>query len=281
MEIGIFARTFTAPTLDGVLDGVVGHGLKHVHFNLACAGVESLPASIDNKLCRTLRKAFDDRDLVMVGVSATFNAIHPDLKKRRDEISGAKRLIERCGDLGTSLVSLCSGTRDPLDPWRKHPDNNLPQAWHDLVHTLEQLLPLAERHRVTLGIEPEHANVIDSPGKARQLLNELKSESLKIIIDGANLFDTQEELSNMERVLKEAFDQLGEDIVMAHAKDIPNDPERKQQAAGTGRLDWDTYFRLLHASGFDGPVVLHNLEPGEVGDAVAFVRAKAGLDAGC
>ena len=274
MSIGIFARTFSAPSLDGVLDRVLEHGLRHLHFNLDCAGVESLPNFIDNGLCRTVREAFAKRDLLMVGISGTFNAIHPNLQKRQDEISRTRNLIERCPDFGTSLVSLCSGTRDPYNQWRGHPENSQPEAWRDLVHTLEQLLPLAERHGVTLGIEPEPGNVINSPVKARKLLNELKSKSLKVIIDGANLFDRGDDLTNMENVMERAFNLLGEDIVMAHAKEIPKDLDSEQAAPGHGRLDWDSYFRLMRASGFDGPVVLHNLRPQEVDEALAFVKGK-------
>ena len=40
----------------------------------------------------------------------------------------------------------------------------------------------------------------------------------------------------------------------------------------TGRLDWATLFRLLKQSGFDGPVILHNLKPEQVDAAMAFLR---------
>ena len=62
---------------------------------------------------------------------------------------------------------------------------------------------------------------------------------------------------------------------MVHAKDITGDAAKKQQAAGTGALDWPTYFRLMHESGFDGPVVLHNLPPSRVEASLAFVRKQA------
>jgi len=31
--------------------------------------------------------------------------------------------------------------------WRAHPENHSPGAWRDLVHSLEQLLPIAQERR--------------------------------------------------------------------------------------------------------------------------------------
>ncbi len=272
--IGIFARTFRGESLAAVLEGAHRHGIRHVHFNLACANTESMPDEIEHELCRRIREGFARHPLVMIGVSGTFNAVHPDFAERRDGIRRARVLIERCAELGTDMVSLCTGSRDAENPWRAHPDNDTPEAWSDLVRTLEQLVPDAERHGVTLGIEPERANVINSASKARRLLDEMQSDRLRIIMDGANLFLPTEDLSNMREVLHEAFDLLGPDIVSVHAKDITGDTEKKRQAAGTGRLDWTTYLGLVERIGYRGPIVLHNLTEDEIDASAAFVREK-------
>ena len=274
MEIGIFARTFAGQTLQEVLDKIVAHRLRRVHFNLKCAGVESLPEIIEDDLCRTVRNEFQKRQLVMVGISGTFNAIHPNKAIRADQTRRAQHLIRRCRALGTSLFTLCTGTRDPNDMWRYHPDNAKVEAWSDLLRTLELLLAVAEEEDVVLGIEPETANVIDSAAKARGLLDQMNSKHLGIIMDAANLF-WPDELSEMPAVLEEAFELLGPDIVVAHAKDIAEEKTETQQAAGSGRLDWDTYFRLLKQSGFDGSLVLHNLAESQADDSIAFVRHHA------
>jgi sugar phosphate isomerase/epimerase len=79
----------------------------------------------------------------------------------------------------------------------------------------------------------------------------------------------------MTGVLEEAFELLGPDIEMTHAKDITSDRTKKQQAAGTGALDWPCYLHLMHKSGFDGPLILHNLEPAQVKTSLEFVRRQA------
>jgi sugar phosphate isomerase/epimerase len=274
MELGIFARTFDGTHIAQVLDAVAAHGLRCVHFNLKCAGVAPLPEKIAPASCQDIRKAFEKRGLRMVAISGTFNAIDPNKNSRQEQIRRASELIRNCKRLGTDVVSLCTGTRDPADMWRYHPENSSSSAWNDLIKTLEQLLPVAEAEKIVLGIEPEAANVIDSSRKARRLLDQMRSPCLKIILDAANLF-WPDKLDNMTATLEEAVDLLGPDIVMAHAKDITGDEAKRQQAAGTGRLDWSTLFRLLKRHDFDGPVILHNLKPEQVKSAVAFVSRQA------
>jgi sugar phosphate isomerase/epimerase len=269
-DVGIFARTFTQPTLEGILDAVVAHGLSQVHFNMKAACDAHLPDVIEPELCTRVRNAFAERGLVMTSVSATFNAIHPDARQRELDTRRACHLMDSCRAMGTSMLSLCTGTRDPLDMWKRHPDNDQPDAWRDLLRTFDQLLPVAERNGLTLGVEPERNNVVNSGEKARRLLNELRSPHLKIILDGANLFD-EGQISDMREVLIRAFELLAEDMVMAHAKDIPS-PEVKSQAAGRGLLNWPVYFELFRRHGYEGPVIIHNLTEAEVPAALSFVK---------
>ena len=65
-------------------------------------------------------------------------------------------------------------------------------------------------------------------------------------MDGANLFHAGD-LPRLHEVLDEAFELLGEHIVLAHAKDLSRDGEAGHEAAGTGLLDYDHYLRLLQS----------------------------------
>ena len=91
MRLGILARTYVAPDLAGVLDAAANHGLNAVHFNLRCAGLAALPGELDDTARESIREAFRQRGLEMIGVSGTFNALHPDAEKRRRIRSGPGR----------------------------------------------------------------------------------------------------------------------------------------------------------------------------------------------
>jgi sugar phosphate isomerase/epimerase len=273
MEIGIFAKTFVRPTLAETLDAVVAHGLACVQFNLSCAGLPTLPDTLDGATIAAIRAELDARAIAMAALSGTFNMIHPDPAQRTAGLRRLDVLAAACGALGTRLITLCTGTRDPENMWRRHPANDTPDAWRDLVAALEVALAAAERHDVYLGVEPEISNVIDSAAKARLLLDELRSPRLKIVMDAANLFHAGE-LPALERILTDAFDLLGGDIVLAHAKDLSRDGEAGHEAAGTGALDYDAYLRLLCAAGYEGPLILHGLREDQVDASVHFLRAR-------
>jgi sugar phosphate isomerase/epimerase len=154
--------------------------------------------------------------------------------------------------------------------WRAHPENGSKEAWADLLGTLERLVPIAEESGVFLGIEPELANVIDSASKAKQLLDDLKSPAVGIILDGANLVPADRR-GEMKEIFDRAVALLQEDLLMAHAKDIPEGPGGSQ-AAGRGLLDWEAYLSALQRGGFGGPIILHNLVPEEVESSHRFVE---------
>ena len=273
IQLGIFARTFVRPNLDETLDAVKAHGLDCVQFNLSCAGLPTLPDRIDSKFVDLIRTGMTDRSITMAAISGTFNMIDPDIERRYEGLRRLRVLASTSKDMGTSIITLCTGTRDPVDMWRRHPDNNLPEAWSDLLASMQEALQIAEDNEVTLAFEPEVNNVVDSAAKGRRLLNEMRSPRLKVVMDGANLFQAGR-LAEMREVLDQAFALLGDQIVIAHAKDLSRDGDAGHEAAGTGLLDYDHYLSLLGTVGFDGPLILHSLNEVQVDTCVAFLKQK-------
>jgi sugar phosphate isomerase/epimerase len=271
MQLGIFAKVFVRPSLEQTLKAVQAHGLSSVQFSLECAGLEPMPGSLDLVLCEYIRSQMQANGLEMAAVSGTFNMIHPDPAHRQEGLRRLQVLAAACSRLDTGLITLCTGTRNPEYMWRHHPDNATPEAWRDLLDSMAQALTIAEEHRVCLGVEPEVSNVVDSPAKARRLLDEMRSPWLKVVMDGANIFP-QGSLGRMQEILDEAFALLGHDIALAHAKDLDRDGEAGNLPAGQGRLDYERYLALLKAAGFAGSLILHGLKEEEVPAAVAFVR---------
>src|SRR5262249_23386542 len=254
-------------------DAVKVHGLDCVQFNMSCVGLPTLPEQIGRELSQRIRREMDARGITMAAVSGTFNMIHPDSKIRRAGVEALEVLAESCHDLGTSIITLCTGTCDRQDMWRRHPDNNTPRAWNHLLDSMQEVVEVAEACDVTMAFEPEVNNVVDSAKKARRLLDEIESPNLKVVIDPANLFH-EGELARQHEILDEAFDLLGRDIVLAHAKDISRDGDSGHEAAGKGLLDYDYYLQCLRRIGYDGPLILHGLEESQVDKCVAFLREK-------
>ena len=273
MELGIFAKTFARPNLEDIWDAVASYGFSCVQFNFSCAGLPTLPQRIDSTITDRIRREMSARGIKMSAVSGTFNMIHPDRTKRRFGLERLHTLASACDRLNTQMISLCTGTRDPFDMWRFHPENSTASAWNDLVEAMGAATRIAGKLNLVLGVEPEVGNVVDSAAKARKLLDELRSPHVKIIIDPANLFH-EGELGQMKKILNDAFQLLGDDIVMAHAKDLRSDGKAGDLPAGQGVLDYDTYLNLLDRCGFRGPLILHGLTESQVPTSLDFVKSK-------
>ena len=165
MRLGIFAKTFPRSSLEETLDAVREHEMGCVQFNLSCAGLRPMPEEIPPELADRIREEMDRRHLTISAVSGTFNMIHPDPERRGDGLRRLEVLTGACRRMGTSVITLCTGTRDPEDMWRHHRDNDTLGAWRTLLVSMEQAVRVAEEHEVTLAFEPEVNNVVDSSEK--------------------------------------------------------------------------------------------------------------------
>jgi sugar phosphate isomerase/epimerase len=272
--LGLLSPEFPADSLVTNLDSMTAAGAISVQFDLASALGHTFPVELPAVTIEAIRTGFSERGLHLAALSGTYNMIDPDIGARTSGAEALNRLIAWAPLLGTNVVTLCTGSRDPESMWRRHPGNDSAEAWTDLLVQIEKSIHVAEEYEITLGVEPEVGNTINSVRKARRLLDEVKSSRLKIVMDGANIFQ-RGQLPKMREVLNEAFELLGGDLVLAHAKDLDKDGEAGHVPAGKGRLDYPYYLELLQKSGFDGSIILHALQPAEAKDRLAFVRSAA------
>ena len=273
IQIGVLLGTFRSGSLASRLDAVKASGLDCVQLSMDCAGLPAMPDEISSELARQIQREAAARGITIASVSGTFNMCHPEAEHRQTGLRRLRVLAEACSQLGTSKIHLCSGTRDRVSMWRRHPDNDTPEAWRDMVASMRTATDIARQFRVVLAFEPEVNNVVDSAQKARRLMDEIGSPHLKVTFDAANLFHAGE-LPQMKEILDEAFALIGRDVVLAHAKDLDHDGDAGHLAAGQGKLDYDQYVSLLHKYRFPGPLLLHGLTEAQMPGCVAFLREK-------
>ena len=269
MQLGIFAKTFSRPTLGEILDAVIEHDLHCIQFNMACVGLPSMPEAINFDLIAQIQAEMKFRKVSMAAVSGTFNMAHPDPQIRRDGLHSLGVLSSVCKKIGTSIITLCTGTRDPNDMWHWHDENTSSAAWHDMLETMGAAVKIAENEGVTLAFEPERANVVYNAHLARELLKTIASPALKVVLDPANIINGKNPAA-ISDIIDEAFDLLGEHIVMAHAKDKGSDDSFC--AAGKGCLDYARFLKHLNDMHYEGALIIHSLEEWEVDTSAQFLR---------
>jgi sugar phosphate isomerase/epimerase len=274
VELGIFARIFPRDSAADVAAAVAGAGFSTTQLNLSSVGLPTLPAIDDHVDLAGIAGAFGDRGVRIWGLSATYNTVHPDEARRRSETARARALIRRAADAGAAVATLCTGSRDECDMWRRHPGNDTEEAWWDLRDSLDQLLPAAEEAGIVLGLEPESGNVVSDAGRARRLLNELGADArlVGIVLDPANLL-TVPTLVDQGRILREAFAELGPHIVGLHAKDVL--AGGGYSAAGAGEMDYELVLELYADLPVAVPIVIQDATEEDVPRTRQFLLSVA------
>ncbi|WP_018181728.1 sugar phosphate isomerase/epimerase family protein [Kaistia granuli] len=268
MRLGIFAKTFSGSTPLTVLAACKAAGYRCAQFNMACAGLPAMPDEIPAATIDGIRQAVAETGVELVALSGTYNMIHPDPAVREVGMRRLGLMLAAARALDIPLVTLCTGTRDPVDQWAHHPDNTTPEAWADLLTEMDKAVALAEAASVDLGVEPEQANVVTSAEDGERLVAAIGSKRIRFVLDPANLFEIADR-DTARQVVAEAIGRLGGRIAMAHAKDRKADGSFA--TAGAGIVDFPDFFARLRAVGFDGPVVTHGLSAEEAPGVAAYL----------
>ena len=274
MELGMILGEIQRPTLEELLQAVRGYGFTQIQFGYASVCGTDMPEALEPEFVQSIRTQAQASGIEIVAVSGTWNMIHPDTAVREQGLARLDVIAESCQHLGCDFVTLCTGTRNRESMWRWHADNQTQSAWDDLLVTMQGALEIAERHGVVLGIECEASNVVNTPERARQLMDTFGSPRLKIIMDVANLFQPGEAREeNVRPIMDNAFALLGDDIRIAHGKDIQAGEGLTFTHAGNGIIDFGYYVEKLRTSGYTGGMLLHGIkEERYMSESVSFMR---------
>lgn len=254
--LGVFDTVFTRPTYGETLATIRDAGFSWIQLHFRPLGLREMPLEIPDNVIETVRQEAGDHNVRLAAISGTWNIIHPDSAQQDAGMAGLREIARVSKRLGTDVIAVSTGTRDPENMWRHHPDNDTPGAWAEMTSQLSLALEIADEFEVILAFEPEPANIAKNARCARQLLDEMAHPRLKICFDAANIV-----ASDLTRkpadVIDEAIGLLGEKIVVAHGKDITADGAFCP--AGTGIVPWPHCVSRLHGAGYSGPIVLHSL----------------------
>ena len=220
-----------------------------------------IPESVSDAAIEAILAASKKTGVAIGAVNGTWNMAHPDRSVREEALRRMDGFLEAVAALGCPIVSLCSGTRSPLHLWHDDPANKTEAAWNDMLDSMKRAASLAEKYGITLAIETEAGNIIDTSEKARRVMDETGSPNLKMVLDAANLFHAGEATkANMRPRLDEAMRYFGRDVVLAHGKDIKETDGIAFCGTGFGIVDFPYMIRELKRLGFEGDMMLHGIE---------------------
>ena len=237
-----------------------------------------IPAGVDEIVLALIKAAAEKYQVEIAAVNGTFNMAHPEPAVRAEGLRRFAGFAQAVNTLGCRMITLCSGTRNPESLWAPHPENGTEETWRDMTETVAAAVKIAEKYDITLAVETEAANIIDTPEKARRLMNSIGSPKLKMIMDCANLFHIGEaHAANVRRTIRHAFDLFGCDVVIAHGKDIKDSDGIEFCGTGEGIINFAYFAELLDEYGYHGDMFLHGVyNEKKLPEALAFFKEKTG-----
>jgi sugar phosphate isomerase/epimerase len=276
MYPAIFARTYPFTNAAEVFAAAAADGYRGVQFNLVSAGLPTLPEQLPDGLTENIKHQAHAAGIALVALSGTYNMAHPDADVRASSRKSFGNVIEAARRMGAPVVTLCTGSRDPENMWKHHPDNQTASAWSVLRSELDSVLPLAESAGIKLAIEPEPGNVVNHAQAARRLLDEVASPLLGIVLDPANLLSPAT-LSKQHEVIARAIQLLADSVLLAHIKDI--DPSGSVTAAGRGAVDFPAFVAALRSIAYDGALIAHGFPQDYAAEVSGLLAALIGSPA--
>lgn len=274
ISLGIYTPEVACKNAAELFQRVRGFGFSEVQFDFLSVMDEEMPLHIPDALALECRAEAEKNGVAMTVVNGTYNMAHPDPAVREDGMNRFDEICRATKLMGGQMVSLNTGTRNPDNMWVPHPDNNTPEAWHDMNVCMERAILAAEKYDVLLGLETEASNTCNAPEKVRRLIRDMQSDRLRVIMDCANLFSAGTAHKSMARdVIQKGFDLLGEYVFVAHGKDILEGDGISFTYTGNGIVDFPFFMEQLEKIGYQGGMIIHGTKhESEIGPSVDFMR---------
>ncbi len=173
-----------------------------------------------------------------------FHLTHPDAGIRKKTVEYGKALIELCADLGGNIMIWGSPKQRNVEV-----GVTFDQAYEFAADALSELVPVLEKNKVTIAMEPlapAETNFLASAMETLTLVQKVKSPWLQMMLDCKAMWGAELNADGSRRPMEEVIRQFRPWTRHFHA----NDPNL--QGPGFGELDFHPLFRALKETQFDG-----------------------------
>ena len=256
MNIGIRMHDAAEGTLKERAGFVRAQGFSCVHLALSKTIDPKLmdPAAATPGLAAQVKHDLGDIDLAVLG--CYLNLTHPDEAAYRDTLRRYRAHIQLARWMNAGCVGTETGNPNvtySYDPVRSH----TPEALEMFMRRVAPVVECAENFGVTLAIEPVYTHIVHDGKAARKVLDAIRSDNLKIILDPVNLLHP-DNIDRRDDVIRESIDLLGDDVVIIHMKDYKRTENGLScMACGLGEMD---YTDILRFAKYQKPFIQMTME---------------------
>ena len=289
MRLGCRGHDFGRSRLEELAGKVAGAGFESVQLALSKA-LSDAPAAgaLDAAYARRAAAAFAGRGVSIAVLGCYINPIHPDPAERAAGIARFKELLGLARDFGPDasapvpafppperplafpVVGTETGSRNADCSF--HPGNSSDEAFELLVEALRELAAAAEAAGALACVEGVVRHVASSPARLRAALDAAGSPRLGVILDPVNFLD-ETNWEARERIFDEAFELLGDRILVLHTKDFRiRGGALELCPPGKGLLDYPRLMRRLRAARPGADILIEDLATADMAAAALHLR---------
>ena len=241
MRIGIRLHDTAQGTLEERLRFARAQGFTCAHLALSKAvdGFKMADAPTvlaDSGFAREVRGAFEHTGMDCAVLGCYLNLADPSEESRvaTQQIYFAHLQFAR--EIGAGVV----GTETPANAASVFVPSasQSEEAFRFFLECLEPVVRKAEETGAILAVEPVWSHIVSTPEKAERMLEKMKSDHLRIILDAVNLIgpDTTD---RAEEIVADAICRLGDRVSVLHMKDYRREiGQLPAMACGEGEMDY-------------------------------------------
>ncbi len=232
-RIGVRGHDFGRKTIEELAKDISGRGFDAIQFSpkMALVGIEAFE-DINEKILVSSREQFaqNDVEISVYGCYVEIGLLDKD--RRLEQVEIFRKGITHSKILGAKVIGT-ETTPLPMDSDVRE------KAYEGVLDSVLRIVDEAEKQGVDIAIEPVSFHTLNSPELTKRLLDTVKSDRLKIILDSVNLF-TVENIKNQREIITNCFELFGDKITSMHIKDIDliGDRNRDELLLENGTFEW-------------------------------------------
>ncbi len=180
--IGVRAHDYTAPTAQGLFAAIGADGWQSIQLapQKALPGVRS-QKEVTEQMRQELNASLLQNNLSVAVLGAYIEPSLAEETQRKQQVQEFLAGMQNAKALNAGCVGTETTNRE------KQPAVSQKEAMAQLKKSLAEILPLAEELALPVAIEPVYYHTMATPELTKEVLDDMQSPWLKVILDPVNL----------------------------------------------------------------------------------------------
>jgi len=197
-------------------------------------------------------KTYRDAGIEVSVLGVFTNLMEPDEAEREENLKYFERMIQIASHTGIPAVATECG----FVPGRRGINADTYEQDFDLLKRgLSRLVEYSDRYGVDVALEACVLDVVPSARRARDLIAQIGSPRLKVLLDPANYIANSSE--------EDMFRYLGPHIAYLHGKDRKVN-DKMGRVVGDGDIDWPLFMKLYYEHADGQPIIMEYVKKDNV-----------------